>query len=221
MANSMSNPIAAIVSQLSEQFRTVDLSAELFPGVLKVNGQYHWRKMVRKFELKQFIAPGPHFMNFVEAETHVGTHVEVPAHVIDNGKSCSDLPLSVFWGSGIVFRFLDRTEKNCRLTPNDLPGVERGDIVLIGGAPDRPYPEVGQETAKWLLEKGIKMIGIDDWAAVDDPAHHVLLPNDIPIIEQLAHLDQLRHQRFLFFGLPLRVHEMDSSWIRAVALEPC
>jgi kynurenine formamidase len=216
----MSDAVLAAAAMLAGEYRVVDLSALVTPGVLKVSGHYQWGKMQRKFELRQFIAPGPHFMNFVEAETHVGTHVEVPAHVSESGKSAADLPLSSFFGSGILFRFTDRTADTRELTPADLEGVRSGDIVLIGGQKGKPLPNVGKATAQWLADKGVKMIGIDDFATVDDDAHHVLLPRDIPIIEQLANLQDLKHNRFLFFALPLRVKEMDSSWIRAMALEP-
>ena len=50
-------------------------------------------------------------------------------------------------------------------------------------------------------------------------SHEHLLANDIPIIEGLANVDKIRKERFLFIGLPLRWRDMDSSWIRAVALD--
>ena len=75
--------LETLTQQLFTNYRMVDLSVEIRPGVQKVDGHYQWGNQLRKFEIRQFIAPGPHFMYWVETETHVGTHVELPAHIID------------------------------------------------------------------------------------------------------------------------------------------
>ena len=50
--------------------------------------------------------------------------------------------------------------------------------------------------------------------------HNNLLRNDIPLIEGLVNLDKVQKERIFYIGLPLRVKGLDSSWIRAIALEP-
>ncbi|HIE28324.1 TPA: hypothetical protein EYP66_13675, partial [Candidatus Poribacteria bacterium] len=63
-----------LVRKVIERYRIVDLSAELHPGVLKVNGEYVHGKESRRFEIRQFVyAPDKAFMHWVETETHVGT----------------------------------------------------------------------------------------------------------------------------------------------------
>ena len=42
----------------------------------------------------------------------------------------------------------------------------------------------------------------------------------IPIIEEIKHLEDLTHDRIFFFGVPIRVHNIEASWIRAFAFEP-
>ena len=39
-----------------KDYRVVDLSAEVHPGVFKINGDYTWGKESRKFEVREFIA---------------------------------------------------------------------------------------------------------------------------------------------------------------------
>ena len=217
--------LETLTSELFTNCRIVDLSVEIHPGVQKVDGHYHWGNQLRKFEIRQFIAPGPHFMYWVEAETHVGTHVELPAHIIDGAKSATELPLQAFVGEAIVFDFgflEPRADGSLLILPAHLERVKRDDIVLMWSSRPGRHPIITLEAGKLLAERPIKMLGIANVAAPDD-VHHVLLGKEeapIPIIEQLAHLDELRKERVFFLGLPLRVAELDSSWIRAVAFEP-
>jgi kynurenine formamidase len=49
--------------------------------------------------------------------------------------------------------------------------------------------------------------------------HIAMLGNDIPMIEGLCYLDQLRERRFFVIALPYRVAGSDSWPVRAIALE--
>jgi kynurenine formamidase len=220
----MSN-VTAHATDLLESYRIVDLSHEIHPGVLKINGNYVWGKEQRRFEIRQFIAPGPHLMNFVETESHVGTHVEVPCHMVDGAKSVVDLPLQMFFGEAIVLKFADlEPGANGRrmITTDHLRNVRANDIVLMWSPFQRGAPLISTEAAHLLAKLPIKMLGIQNVGAGND-THDALLVNadpPIPIIEQLENLDELRRERVLYFGLPIRIADLDSSWVRAMAFEP-
>jgi len=212
-----------------KDYRVIDLSAEVRPGVLKVDGEYVHGKGNRRFEIEQFIyTPDRTFMHWVETETHVGTHVELPAHLDEGAKSCAEMPLEVFLGEAIVLRFQFLEPKDGQGQPimlSHLSEVRKGDIVLMWS----PYegvesPYISPEAAKWLAEKPVKMLGIQNVKVEASPGsmatHNNLLRNDIPIIEGLANLENVRKKRVFYIGLPLRVAGLDSSWIRAVVLEP-
>jgi len=212
-----------------EDFRVIDLSAEIRPGVLKVNREYLHGKEARRFEIRQFIyAPDKAFMHWVETETHIGTHVELPAHLVEGAKSCAEMQVEVFLGEAIVlkFDFMDSKEGQGQpITPTHLEKVRKGDIVLMWS----PYegnqaPYISPEAAKCLKEKSVKMVGVQN-LRVEAPGgsmatHNNLLRNDIPLIEGLVNLDKIERERVFYIGLPLRVASLDSSWIRAIALEP-
>lgn len=204
------------LNDLFRNYKIIDLSVEVRPGVQKIDGNYHWGNQIRKFEIRQFIALGPHFMYWVDTETHVGTHVELPAHIIEGSKSPTEMPLEIFMGKAIVLRF-----DSPLITPADLTKVEAGDIVLMW-SPGGRMPLISAESAKLLAEKPIKMLGVQNVAAGNDTHEALLGKKDvpIPIIEELAHLEEIKTERVFFIGLPLRVAELDSSWIRAIALEP-
>jgi len=212
-----------------ESCKIIDLSKELHPGNLRVNGEYVHGTETRRFEIRQFIyAPDKTFMHWVETETHIGTHVELPSHFIEDGKSCSEMPVEIFMGEAIVLKldFLKPKEaKGQPIKPSHLRNVRKGDIVLMWSAyagSEAPY--ISPETAKWLAELPVKMIGVQNIGVEesrDSMATHVnMLENGIPIIEGLVNLDKIGTERVFYIGLPLRVAGLDSSWIRAVALEP-
>jgi kynurenine formamidase len=216
-----------------KKYRIIDLSAEIKPNVLKVNGEYIRGNQTRKFNIQQFInAEDKTYMHFIEAESHIGTHVEGPSHLRDELKSCVEIPLEKFMGEAIVLKFeaagaegLD--EAGFPIKPEHLTEVKENDIVLMwspGGAYITP------EAAEYLANKHIKMLGVQG-VQPDNPraykpnsnikpaTHIALLENDIPIIEGLINLDKIRERRVFFIGLPLKIAHLDSSWIRAIALE--
>ena len=210
------------------KFRIIDLSIELHPGILKVNGEYIHGREARRFELRQFIyGLDKTFMHWVETETHIGTHVEMPAHYLEDGKSASEMPIETFMGEAVVLKFDFLKPKNGKGLPikaKHLSKVRRGDIVLMYS----PYkgdeaPYVSAEAARWLAEKPIKLLGVQN-VGIDESCdsmaiHDNMLRNDIPIVENLVNLDKIKRDRVFYIGLPLRVYGMDSSWIRAIALE--
>lgn len=211
-----------------KKLRIIDLSAEIQPGVLKVNGEYVHGKGPRRFELRQFIyAPDKGLMHWVETETHIGTHVELPAHLTDGAKSCSEMPAETFIGEAIVLKFdllRPKDGEGQPVTTSHLGKVKAGDVVLMWSPYEgREAPYISPEAAKWLAERKVKMIGIQG-VKVEAPGgsmatHQNMLKNDIPIVEGLANLQEIKKDRIFYIGLPLKVANLDSSWIRAIALE--
>ena len=211
------------------RYRIIDLSQEIIPGILKVNGEYIHGRQNRRFEIRQFIyAPDRTIMHWVESETHVGTHVEMPAHLKDGWKSASEMPLEKFMGEAVVlkFDFLNPIKGSGQpIKPEYLEKkVKKGDIVLIWSpyhGEEQPY--ISPESAKWLANKPVRMVGVQN-VRVEAPGsmatHNNLLGNDIPIIEGLINLNKISKERVFYIGLPLRVAGLDSSWIRAIVLEP-
>jgi kynurenine formamidase len=211
-----------------KNYRIVDLSAELRPGVLKVNGEYLHAGQPRRLEVRQFVyAPDKMLMHWVETETHIGTHVEGPSHHPKGNRCLVDLPLETFIGEALVLDFSHLKPQGGHgqsIKPKDLENVRAGDIVLMRSPySGREMPFISPEAARTLAKKGIKMLGIQGIgveAEGSTETHDSLLLHDIPIIEGLVNLDKLSRDRVFFIGLPLKIRDIDSSWIRAVALEP-
>lgn len=207
--------------------RLVDLSKELRPG-----------EEQRRLEIIKFTYDPGEIMHYINTESHIGTHVEAPSHFIPvkydiPAKDISEMPLEKFIGEA-VFIDLSNVNKMKILKSEDLKiQIKEGDIVFFGGSlyTDKDRPQLSSELIKWLVDKKIKMVGIDDSVrlgprppivprALEEMVDHDLfLKNEIPIIEQLANLDKLSKERFFFIGLPLKIKGLDSSPIRAIAIE--
>jgi len=104
---------------------------------------------------------------------HRGTHMDVPVHVTANTPYLLDFPLWRFFGTGVAISV--PKGKWGVVTPDDLeraePKIQPGDIVMINtgfhhyfGDNDRYYAYSGglyKEAAKWLVDKQVKLVGID------------------------------------------------------------
>jgi kynurenine formamidase len=195
----------------------------------------------------------------VQAITHTGTHVDAPYHYgpTSEGKparTIERIPLEWCLAPGIV---LDVRHKpaGAFITVADLQtALERIhyqlrplDIVLLQTGADKrlsspdylAQPGLGREGVLWLVEQGVKVIGIDaytldrpfaamvaDYKRTGDgrfiwPAHFAGLEREYCQIEKLANLDQLpRPHGFYVSCLPVKIQGASAGWCRAVALVP-
>lgn len=200
-------------------YRLVDLTLMLRPG-----------KEKRRLEIRPFIFQHDNTtMHEVDTESHIGTHVEAPSHYTMGGKELAGLPLDTFIGEGMVLR-CSLDEPGQPIGPEQLQSaaeglVKPGDIVLLSCFPqfEGRTSYLSPAGAIWLLEKQVKMIGFDNSLLEDPPGktttHEIILKNDIPLIENLTNLDQVTGPRVLIIALPLFIAGLDSSPVRAIALE--
>lgn len=203
------------------QFRLVDLSVMLHPG-----------REQRRLEIRRGVIPSDGtIMHEVDLMSHLGTHVEAMSHFYESGKDITELPLERFVGRAVVLR-LDHVAAGAEVTGADLARAAEGlnvegSIVLLT-SPHRAdrAPKLTAEAAQWLADRHITMMGIDDRvglganADVTRAVHDVLMSREVPFLEVLSGLDQLQRREFLLIALPLKIAGLDSSPVRAVALEP-
>lgn len=89
-------------------------------------------------------------------------------------------------------------------------------------------PGLAPDAVDWLLERGVQALGtntftIDDAStdALGRPlkyAHTRLLGRGVPVIEGLAHLEDVGRSRFWFAAIPLRLRSATGSPVRAIAV---
>jgi arylformamidase len=88
-------------------------------------------------------------------------------------------------------------------------------------------PYLTPNAVEWLIKKKIKLLGIDFWSIEAFPidsregekGHIALFTREIPLIHSLVNLIKLSSNRIFFVALPLPIKGLDSSPVRAVAIE--
>ena len=200
--------------------RIVDLSKKAVPG--RAAGPFETGS--RKYEITPFTYPPGELMHTIEMESHISTHIEAPKHYVTPrygkiAKDISELALERLFGIAVFINCRDIPAKTA-IDPAILSKytIKENDIVLLGNSPhsavNRCY--LSKRGAQYLVEKKIKMAGIDDTVFGENPkyrhkvfekyhTHDLLLSNQIPLIEGLANLNELRKERFLFIGLPAKM----------------
>ena len=159
--------------------------------------------------------------------THTGTHLDVPAHIILDGKTLNDFPLSTFKGTAV--KVDKNTWSSLEQVENEIDGViydsnwyrHFNNPKFFYGS-DRP--QIPEKLIEKSVELKINFFGcdlpsVDASGSKEKPVHHALLGSDIIIYESLTNLDQLPFQKpFQFYGFPLPLDRLDGSPVRAVGI---
>ncbi len=172
----------------------------------------------------------------ISLSTHQGTHLDVPFHFFDDGRTVDEMELDRFYGPASL---VDLAPGGC-LPPGTPITVDRfaphADLFQPGakviyrtgwdrafGTPEyfSRFPTLTLEAARWLAAKKISLLGMDtptpsvDWKE----CHWILLGRgaEMVIVEGLTCLELLP-PKFLFAGFPLKIKGRDGSPIRAVAV---
>ena len=204
------------------KYRIIDLSYEVRPEAPEPD---------RPFEVERgYLADRAFKYDVLRTHTHVGTHVEAPAHFFDGGKSITDLPLTTYMGPAVLAAY--NMPRNSEITPRDLERLI-GDIMAPGrivvtrddlrGRVEGRQPHLTLDSARWLVERGMRMLVLDAEMGANMEEgrafHDIVMSRDIPIVERLANLEDIRRREFYFMALPFKVRGMDSGWTRAIAIE--
>ncbi len=164
--------------------------------------------------------------------SHTGTHMDAPSHLLRDGRSLDEMPMSQFSGRATV---LDATGAGPVITAEFLRSrhddIYCADYVLLcTGWESRwgteayledVYPVPDEEAAHYLASCGVKGVGTDalsvDRLSGPPVVHTILMKGDAVILENLC-LEKVRGRKdFLFFALPMKFEKADGAPIRAFA----
>ncbi len=158
---------------------------------------------------------------------HTGTHLDLPAHMIKSNYTISELELESLCGQAKIIyagneKFIEYKEEYDSL-------IDEDDIVLIytGFAEkygSREYyeshPVLSEELTNFLVEKKIKILGLDMPSPDRFPyqVHEKFFKNDIFILENMVNLDKLLGLKsFQVLVFPLKIRA-EAAPVRAAAL---
>jgi len=172
-------------------------------------------------------------LSTIRCSTHVGTHVDAPAHMLPDGEGIGSIDLARFFGRACI---LDCTTCSGYIDMAHLEAhikrISTSEILLLRTGWDSRwgnssyfsgYPVLDRDAATLLAQSRLSAVGIDapsfDAAENDAfPVHHMLLAAGKMLIENLTGLRNLPDEGFLLGAFPLSFGKnMDGSPVRAVA----
>ncbi len=193
----------------------------------------------------------------IKLSTHGTTHMDAPWHYAPSSegkeaKTVDQIPLEWCFQDGVVLDMRHKQHGEA-ITSADLKGalnqihytLKPFDIVLIQTGNDqwvgspKYYTHgsgVSAEATHWLIDQGIKVMGIDSWGW-DIPlpvqaqqvkqtgrrdlfweAHYVGIEKEYCQLEHLVNLDQLPSHGFKVAAFPLKVKNGSAGPARVVAI---
>lgn len=166
---------------------------------------------------------------------HTGTHVDAPVHFLDGRRSVEQLDLDTLIGSAWVAAFDVPRE----ITAADLEAAEipAGTTRLLlktrnsrlwaenGATFDEDFVGIAADGARWLVERGVRLVGIDylgveryDSVPHGAPVHKTLLGAEIILLEGL-NLSTVEPGAYHLICLPVKIQGADGSPSRAVLIK--
>lgn len=149
---------------------------------------------------------------------HTGTHVDAPNHFIEGTKKIIDLDLNTLIGR---CRVVELSDDVLAIEPHHVENLENVERVLFktrnsGFWADfergfrRDFTYITPEAAKVLVDRGIKLVGIDYLSVeafdAESPETHItLLEKEVIILEGLD-LREVSNGEYELICLPLKIN---------------
>lgn len=197
-----------------------DVSVPIRPGMIVYEGDPEV-EVVRV----QSIADGAHAnISRLSFGVHTGTHVDAPLHFLEGAPGTESLQLEALVGPAVVVdalsvgRNLDGETLGALEIP---PGAERVLLKTRNGrlwerdSFTRDFIRLTGSGAQFVVERGIRAIGIDYLSIGDEDAHRELLSAGVVPIEGLD-LRAVDPGPYELVCLPLRLEGSDGAPARAM-----
>lgn len=177
-----------------------------------------------------------YYANLLMFVEHTGTHVDSPAHFIEEAPTIDEVPPDRFMGKGVVVdvsylppkagisrEITDEALRklNVSVGPEWVVLFYTGYDAKAGTSEWFNHPGLNASSAKYLTDRRVKAVGIDA-PSIDHhpfPGHKILLSRGIVAYENLTNLRKLLGVvGFKFIGLPEKIKRGSASPVRAIAI---
>ncbi len=171
-------------------------------------------------------------ISHLDMGAHTGTHVDAPLHFVPGGGTIDDLDLNVLIGPAYVadLSHVARVISARDLQATHMPhGTERLLLKTRNAALwDKPgfqedFVGLGVDAAQWLLNHGIKLVGIDylsiePFGSTDYQVHHIHLDARVIVVEGV-NLREIQPGSYELVCLPIKLAGAEGAPARAVLIE--
>jgi arylformamidase len=159
----------------------------------------------------------------LELGVHSGTHVDGPAHFIDGAPGTEALPLDAMIGPAAVVDAtnasgdLDETALEALALPDGERLLLKTTNSALWNVPEftHDFVRLNGSGARYLIDRRVRLIGIDYLSIGDIDAHRELLGAGIVALEGLD-LRDVEPGEYELICLPLRLEGSDGAPCRAV-----
>jgi arylformamidase len=197
-----------------------DISVPIHTGMHVYDGNPGFR-----LELVSSIAAGAHAnVSRLDLGVHNGTHVDAPLHFIDGGAGTESLELETLIGPASVVDAtaasgdLDAEALGSVAFPSDLRRIlfkTSNSQLWSRGSFTRDFVRLTGSGARFLIERGVRLVGIDYLSIGDAEAHQELLAARVIALEGLD-LREVEPGKYELICLPLRLEGSDGAPARAI-----
>jgi arylformamidase len=158
--------------------------------------------------------------------THTGTHVDAPLHMLPGGPTIETIALERLIGPA---RVLDLTHVKDFITKDDLVpfAIQRGERLLFKTSSSfteefmLDFAFLREDGAQYLAELGVGLVATDalgiERAQAEYPTHRTLMSNDVIIVEGVR-LKDVPAGNYTLVIAPLKLTGIDASPARALLL---
>jgi arylformamidase len=169
----------------------------------------------------------------VTTSLHVGTHADAPLHVLQGAPASDALPLDAFSGPALVVDAQDASagptlsvawlETALDGLPMPARLLLRTGRTVAGGQFPLDWPVLTPEATSWLLQGGLKLLGMDapsvDAREAKELVNHRLLFSGGACLLENLQLDGVDAGIYQLTAYPVLISGADAAPVRAV-LEP-
>jgi arylformamidase len=208
------------VRRLRQVAKLHDISVPIRAGMHVYDGNPGFR-----LELVSSIAAGASAnVSRLDLGVHNGTHVDAPVHFIDGGTATESLDLETLIGPAYVSDatavsgYLDEEALGSLAFPSDLTRIlfkTSNSRLWSRGSFSRDFVRLTGSGARFLIEKGVRLVGIDYLSIGDAEAHQELLAAGVIALEGLD-LREVDPGKYELICLPLRLEGSDGAPARAI-----
>lgn len=198
----------------------LDEPMALYPSLIKFN-----RRWLRHYSMGDNVS-----VSAITMACHCGSHIDAPYHYYQVGKRINEIDLELFYGSAMVIEIpddadrinIDLVEKYDNLEKRVLFKTSNSKIRYKEKQFREDYVYVTDEVAQYLVEKGVRLVGID-YVSIDGkkeitkPVHKILLENNVLILEGLD-LINVVEGKYLLVCFPIKIKDAEGSPCRAVLI---
>ncbi len=168
------------------------------------------------------------YLSEISLCTHTGTHVDAPRHFIKKGKDITEIDLELLVGPCKVIEInsdkklievsdlRDKIEKN----DNKLLVKTKNSEIIHDNVFHKDYISFSVEAINFLLEKGIRLLGIDYFSIAPfedtNPVHRTFLKQNNTLALEGIDLSNIEPGKYQLICLPMKIEKAGGAPARVL-----